>query len=146
LTALRTGICTISSLLSKLYLEKTLWINYDFSQIHHQLNLLGIKIRIGSDYSGLEITGGKRELENLRKPVIIPVMSRLTSDLRDGPLIKCSRDSANAANYFTALIFPQRVAFGIIRSATKYSFGASRHYEHGNIQQLLNFFYPQCFS
>jgi hypothetical protein len=54
---------------------------------------------------GLERIGGLREPEDLRGPFIIPAMSYLTSFKRDGPLIKGSRDSVTAANYFAVLIF-----------------------------------------
>ena len=54
---------------------------------------------------GLEVIGGLRKLENLRIPFIIPAKDYFTGFDRGGPLIKGSRDSATAANYFTALIF-----------------------------------------
>ena len=49
--------------------------------------------------------GGLRKLEDLRNPFIIPAKIYFIGYDRDGPLIKGSRDSATAANYFTALIF-----------------------------------------
>ena len=53
----------------------------------------------------LKIIGGLRKLEDLRIPFIIPASFYFTGFGRGGPLIKGSRDSATAANYFTALIF-----------------------------------------
>ena len=55
--------------------------------------------------TGLEIIGGLRKLEDLRNPFIIPANIYFTGFGRGGPLIKGSRDSATAANYFAALIF-----------------------------------------
>jgi len=55
--------------------------------------------------TGLEIIGGLRKLEDLRIPFILPANFYFTDFGRGGPLIKGSRDSATAANYFTALIF-----------------------------------------
>ena len=69
--------------------------------------------------TGLEVIGGLRKLEDLRIPFIIPASIYFTGFDRGGPLIKGSRDSATAANYFTALIFPHRDAFGMVRFATK---------------------------
>ena len=55
--------------------------------------------------TGLEVIGGLRKLEDLRNPFIIPASIYFTGFVSGGPLIKGSRDSATAANYFTALIF-----------------------------------------
>ena len=58
--------------------------------------------------TGLEGFGGLRKLEDLRIPFIITANIYFTGFGRSGPLIKGSRDSATAVNYFTALIFPHR--------------------------------------
>jgi hypothetical protein len=60
---------------------------------------------ISKETNGLEVIGGLRKLEDLRKHFIIPAKIYFTGIERGGPLIKGSRDSATAANYFTALIF-----------------------------------------
>jgi len=57
------------------------------------------------DTFGLEKIGGLREVEDLRGPFIIPVRNRLKIIKRGGPLIKGSRDSVTAVNFFTALNF-----------------------------------------
>ena len=77
---------------------------------------------VSEETIGLEGFGGLRKLEDLRIPFIIPAKIYFTGFGRDGPLIKGSRDSATAANYFTALIFPHRDAFGMVRPEASKNF------------------------
>ena len=70
---------------------------------------------VSEETTGLEVIGGLRKLEDLRIPFIIPASIYFTGFDCGGPLIKGSRDSATAANYFIALIFPHRDAFGMFR-------------------------------
>jgi hypothetical protein len=69
--------------------------------------------------SGLERIGGLRELEDLRGPFIVPAMNRLAICKRGGPLIKGSRDSVTAANFFTALIFSPQGSLLEVRFASR---------------------------
>jgi hypothetical protein len=71
------------------------------------------------DTFGLEKIGGLRELEDLRGPFIMPARNYLTSFKSDGPLIKGSRDSVTADNFFTVLNFSPQVFLWKVRFVSR---------------------------
>jgi len=85
------------------------------------------------DAVGLERIGGLKEPEDLRRPFIIPAMSWLAHFRRGGPLIKGSRDSVTADNFFAALNF----WFVLFQD----KMNGEIHYN-----QMIWFTNPQCFQ
>jgi len=85
------------------------------------------------DAVGLERIGGLKESEDLRRPFIIPAMSWLAHFRRGGPLIKGSRDSVTADNFFAALNF----WFVLFQD----KMNGEIHYN-----QMIWFTNPQCFQ